>query len=416
MAKTILMPKQGNTVESCYLSEWLIKEGDHIQLGTPLFGYETDKATFTYESEDEGTVLKLLSQEGDIVPVLEPVLIVGKPGETFTELIPDRTKNPESDSHVPAQTASEKSTPIPTTSVPTSSGSSSGASPRAKRLASRRGLDLTDVPGTGPNGRQIERDVQTALMNRHQPASHAPEQKTSDLYTLEPLSNIRRLIGKTMSDSLAHSAQLTHTLSYDATAVLSYHAKLKKEAETESLPRITLNDILIYAVSRVLQKHRELNAHFIDNSIAYFHHVEMGIATDTPRGLMVPTLHRAELLPLAEIAQKAKELTSQAISGKIDPDLLKNGSFTISNLGTLDIEHFTPIINPPQTGILGVNTITTRVRLEAGIPVFYPAMGLSLTYDHRALDGAQASRFLKDLKLYLEQFPTQIESDPIGLK
>jgi pyruvate dehydrogenase E2 component (dihydrolipoamide acetyltransferase) len=128
-------------------------------------------------------------------------------------------------------------------------------------------------------------------------------------------------------------------------------------------------------------------------------------------------LRQADTLSLASIALKSKELTSQAIAGNIDPDLLKNGSFTISNLGSLDIEHFTPIINPPQTGILGVNTIMTQVRMDKnqGV-VFYQAMGLSLTYDHRALDGAQASRFLKDLKLYLEAFPDQIEQDPVGLK
>lgn len=417
MAKLILMPKQGNTVESCYLSEWLVKEGDNVQIGTPLFGYETDKATFTFEADEEGTFLKRLVQDGDIVPVLEPVGVIGKPGEDIQGLVP---KSAASAALTPVITDILPSdTPI-AEKVETShqiNKAGTGASPRAKRLAKTLNLDLTQIPASGPNGRILEQDVQTAFSQAQTPEEMAKGSEESALYTIKPLSNIRRLIGKAMSDSLAGSAQLTHTLSYDATQVLAYQAKLKKQTEAGILPRITLNDIVLYAVSRVLLKHPELNANFINQSMYYFHHVELGIATDTPRGLMVPTLRQADTLSLVEIATKSKELTSQAIAGNIDPDRLKNGSFTISNLGTLDIEHFTPIINPPQTGILGVNTITTRVRMDKdqGV-VFYQAMGLSLTYDHRALDGAQASRFLKELKLYLEQFPEQIEHDPKGLK
>jgi len=414
MAKAILMPKQGNTVESCYLSEWLVKEGDEITVGTPLFGYETDKATFTYESEEAGTILKCLVQDGDIVPVLTAVCIVGKPGEAIDDLFPDASLDPSTAAVSEETETVTLSDEIITPTVIEKNGS--GASPRAKRLARRLDLDIAEIPATGPNGRILEKDVQAAFAN-HQSPQPKKSQENSSLYTIKPLSNIRRLIGKTMTDSLAGSAQLTHSLSYDATQVLAFHQALKKQSIEGALPRITLNDILLFAVSRVLLKHPELNAHFIDQSICTFHHVELGIATDTPRGLMVPTLRQADTLSLASIALKSKELTSEAIAGNIDPDLLKNGSFTISNLGSLDIEHFTPIINPPQTGILGVNTIMTQVRMDKnqGV-VFYQAMGLSLTYDHRALDGAQASRFLKDLKLYLEAFPDQIEQDPVGLK
>jgi len=221
-----------------------------------------------------------------------------------------------------------------------------------------------------------------------------------------------------MSESLSTMAQLTHTLSYDATDVLQFHASLKDQTTKDLLPKITLNDILLFAVSRVLKNYRDLNANLIGGTkMHYYNHMHIGIATDTPRGLVVPTLKNVDRMTLAEIATSSKELIAKAISGRIDPDLLKNGSFTISNLGTLDIEHFTPIINPPQTGILGVNTIMIRTKLDpSGLPVFYRAMGLSLTYDHRAIDGAGASRFLKELKEYLQTFSTRIAAEAIGLK
>ena len=161
--------------------------------------------------------------------------------------------------------------------------------------------------------------------------------------------------------------------------------------------QITYNDMILFAVSRVLKNHPVLNAHFLGDHIRYFDHVHLGVAVDTPRGLIVPTIFNADCKSLCEIAKESKELATAAQGGAISPDLLTGASFTISNLGTLDIEMFTPIINPPQTGILGVNCMVDRVRTVEGQVTVYPAMGLSLTYDHRALDGAPASRFLKEL-------------------
>ena len=170
------------------------------------------------------------------------------------------------------------------------------------------------------------------------------------------------------------------------------------------LDTITYNDMILFAVSRVLKNHPALNAHFLGDHIRYFDHVHLGVAVDTPRGLIVPTIFNADCKSLGEIAKESKELAAAAQGGAISPDLLTGASFTVSNLGTLDIEMFTPIINPPQTGILGVNCMVDRVRTVDGQVTVYPAMGLSLTYDHRALDGAPASRFLKELKTAMEQF------------
>ena len=228
-----------------------------------------------------------------------------------------------------------------------------------------------------------------------QPASFTAE------YTDVKLSSVRKVISKAMHASLSELAQLTNHFSFDATAILAYRERVKQNAEKLCLPNITINDIVLYAVSRVLKKHPDMNAHFLGDVIRQFSHVNLGIAVDTERGLLVPTLFGADTLSLAEISRKAKELAAAAQSGRISPDLLTGGTFTVSNLGALGVEMFTPIINPPQTGILGVCNITYKLKKTGET---YPAMGLSLTYDHRAVDGAPASRFMRDLCTALENF------------
>ena len=170
------------------------------------------------------------------------------------------------------------------------------------------------------------------------------------------------------------------------------------------LANITLNDIVLFAVSRTLPEFKELNAHFLDDSIRYFKNVQLGVAVDTERGLMVPTVRNANCLSLNQISIEAKALIKEAQSGKISPDKLQGGSFTVTNLGSMGIESFTPVLNPPQVGILGVCTVTRRIRTVNGQDVSYPAMGLSLTFDHRAIDGAPAAKFLQALCNNLENF------------
>ena len=226
-----------------------------------------------------------------------------------------------------------------------------------------------------------------------------------DSYT-EPMTNMRKVIARGMTTSLSTMAQLTHNTSFDATAILNYR-KVLKAAEGE-VSGITLGDIVLYAVSRTLLNHPDLNANMLDdNNIRLFKHVNLGVAVDTPRGLMVPTIFHADEMSLLEISKAVKDLAAQCREGSISPDLLTGGSFTVSNLGNLGVESFTPVINPPQTGILGVCGTTDRVRRgKDGNIEIYPAMGLSLTYDHRAVDGSPAARFQKELCQNLENFTT----------
>ena len=196
----------------------------------------------------------------------------------------------------------------------------------------------------------------------------------------------------------------TLNTSFDCTKLQALRASLKGGAEKLGLANITLNDMVLYAVSRVILNHKDLNAHYLDDTMRYFNTVNLGIAVDTKKGLLVPTVAGAEKLSLNELSKAAKSVITEAQEGTISPDKLKGGSFTITNLGALGIESFTPVINPPQTAILGVCTITRRIKEEDGEDVSYPAMGLSLTFDHRALDGAPAAKFLKELCFALENF------------
>ena len=397
-AQAVIMPKAGITVESCIIGEWLKQVGDQIKVGDILFTYETDKASFECESTAEGELLAIFFEEGEEVPCMENVCAVGPKGEPTDCLKPGAAPAVveavvEAAPVEAAQTAAVEVQIVPGAPV----------SPRAAKLAKAAGVDASLATGTGPNGRIIERDVQK-LIEQGVPAAAKTAVCDGPAYEDVKFSGIRRAISKSMTTSLHTMAQLTHNTSFDATAILNYRKALK--AAGGEYAGITLGDIILYAVSRTLLNHPDLNANMLDdNSIRLFKHVNLGVAVDTPRGLMVPTIFNADQKSLLEISKEVKELAAQCRDGAISPDKLSGGSFTVSNLGNLGVESFTPVINPPQTGILGVCGTTDRVRKgsDGGIEI-YPAMGLSLTYDHRAVDGTPAAKFQKELGQNLENF------------
>ena len=403
LANAVIMPKAGITVESCIIGNWEKKIGDEIKVGDILFTYETDKASFECESTEEGTLLEIFYQDGDEVPCLENVCAIGKPGDDCAALRPADAAPAAAVAAAPAEEVKEtpaavEAAPIATTSVE----GKTAVSPRAKKLAERAGVDAALATPTGPNGRVIERE----LMDNPAAAkvAAAAPVATDEEYTDVKFSGIRRAISKSMHTSLATMAQLTHNASFDATAILECRKQFKAAGGAHA--GVTLGDMVLFAVSRTLKNHPDLNAHMLDdNNIRLFKHVNLGLAVDTPRGLMVPTIPHADELSLLEISQMTKALAAECREGNISPDKLTGGTFTVSNLGNLGIESFTPVINPPQTGILGVCTTIDRVRKAPnGSIEIYPAMVLSLTYDHRAVDGAPASRFLKELGENLANF------------
>lgn len=423
MATAVIMPRQGQSVESCIIGEWFKKVGDPVQEGDILFSYETDKSSFEEPAKQAGTLLAIFYGADDDVPCLTTVAVIGEPGESYAEFAPDQAAGTAEAPGMEAPAAKAPAAAAVAAPAVQAEGSAlRGVSPRARNAAERLHVDPAQAQPTGPNGRVIERDIKalaqasrtgTGLGGRvtvadqaAAPAAQAaPAVQGADTeYQDVKLPNIRKVIAKSMFQSLSTMAQLTHTTSFDATCIMNFRKGLKAAPEQLQVPNITLNDIILFAASRVLPKHPDLNAHFLEDKMRYFRHVNLGIAVDTPRGLMVPTLMRAEEKSLKEIAAEAKALAAACQDGSINPDLLQGASFTVSNLGTLGIEHFTPVINPPQTGILGVDCIVERVRTVDGQITVYPAMGLSLTYDHRALDGAPASRFLQDMRAALENF------------
>ncbi len=398
-AQAVIMPKAGITVESCIIGEWLKQVGDEVKIGDILFTYETDKASFECESTAEGELLAIFFEEGEEVPCMENVCAVGPKGE------PTDCLKPGAAPMVVEAVAAVEAAPAAAAEVVAVAVEGAPVSPRAAKLAKAHGVDASQATGTGPNGRIIERDVQK-LIAEGVPAAAKAVVSDGPEYEDVKFSGIRRAISKSMTTSLHTMAQLTHTTSFDATAILNYRKTLK--AAGGDYAGITLGDIILYAVSRTVKNYPDLNANMLDdNSIRKFNHVNLGVAVDTPRGLMVPTIFHADEMSLLEISKAVKELAAECREGNINPDKLSGGSFTVSNLGNMGVESFTPVINPPQTGILGVCGTIDRVRKGAdGSIQIYPAMGLSLTYDHRAVDGTPAAKFQQELGKNLEAFTT----------
>ncbi len=431
MATAVIMPRQGQSVESCIITEWAKKKGDTVAVDDVLFSYETDKSSFEEKSTVAGTILEVFAGDGDEVPCLEVVCIIGEAGEDISALIPKKEDAPAAAPAAEAApapvaevapAAAPAAAPVAAPAATEATGDILRISPRAKLLALKAGADLSKVVATGPMGRIIERDVNALLDAGKTTTTEAVEKflagervvveetaeeavaapvKTTGGYTDVKISNIRKVIAKSMHASLSNMAQLTLNASFDATEVMAFRKNLKANGEALGMGNITINDIVLYAVAKTLMAHKDLNAHWLDDVMRIFDNVNLGIAVDTERGLMVPTLMAAETLSLAELSANAKTLIKETQGGSISPDKLSGGTFTVTNLGSLGVESFTPVINPPQVAILGVCAITQRVKADG---TTYPAMGLSLTFDHRALDGAPAARFLKDLCANLEHF------------
>jgi pyruvate dehydrogenase E2 component (dihydrolipoamide acetyltransferase) len=475
MVVAISMPRQGQSVETCIITRWHKSKGDKVSAGDILFSYETDKAAFDEEAKDEGILLEIFFGEGDEVPVLETVAVIGNEGDDYQSLIPSGFAG-QTDSHSPTESqkgekdasangssagngtgkkagsGSENTDTgqktVPGDAAKTKPGSQAGRgdkitpdigtggdrikiSPLARRMAGELDLPLEGIRGTGPLGRIIERDIKKAAAETRTEllqTGEAPEvrsevepyyrsagsqgaSQSGKQFTLRKLSNMRRIIARRMEESLRNSAQLTHHMSADARKLLAWRREIKASREAagktrEAMPDIGINDMVCHAVIRALKSHPYMNAHFTGDGIREFSKVHLGIAVDTTRGLMVPVLENADDMNIGGLAERIRGLAGECREGSIDPELLasENASFTVTNLGSYGVEMFTPVLNLPQVGILGVNAITLRpADLGDGATGFIPMIGISLTYDHRAVDGAPASVFLAAVKKEIEE-------------
>ncbi len=435
MAIPVLMPRQGQSVETCILGEWVKKKGDAVKVGDILFSYETDKASFEEDAKEDGILLDVFFAEGDEVPVLVNVAVIGAAGESVEEFRPGgESAAPVAEVAVAVEVKTETVAAPEVKTVAAQSGKIK-ISPRAKNTAEKMGVDYQILQGSGPEGRIIERDVEAAALALPKLTPLAQEKAKAeglkagetatgiggkavakDLISYNPvygddfevkkLTNMRKLIAKAMHTSLQNSAQLTHHMSADARVIMALRKKFKKALDAGTISQnITINDLVCFAVVKALKKYPQVNSHFIGDSMRWFRKVHLGLAVDTERGLMVPAIKNADDLSLEGLSAQMQAIAGQCRKGNVSPELLapEAASFTISNLGNYGVEMFTPVINIPQTAILGVCTIVPRPKdLGDGVYGFVPMMGLSLTYDHQALDGGEATLFLREIKEQIE--------------
>ena len=410
MAKEILMPRQGNTVESCIIISWKKKEGEAVKIGEPICEVETDKAAFDVESTADGVLLKTLFAEGEDVPVLTPIAIVGDAGEDVKDLTANKTQKSSVSSDKKSE--GQKKDKIESISIPTeikgtaATNEGNAISPRAKNKALKSGVDLSKTNGTGPDGRIIERDIDRYLSENEPLTPAAMEIKnksglsapssgggiggrvlSTDLgagqniagdnapldYEEISVKGVRKVISEKMLNSIQNTAQLTFNASANAVQILGMRNRFKKAVNNEELKSISINDLILY-----------------------------GFAVDTPKGLMVPVIKNADKLSLKDISRETKRLGKACNEGKILPDELSGATFTITNLGALGIESFTPVLNPPEVGILGICSVQIKPVMVDNKVDFIPHIGLSLTFNHQALDGAPAARFLQDVSKAIE--------------
>jgi pyruvate dehydrogenase E2 component (dihydrolipoamide acetyltransferase) len=400
MVTKFVMPKLGMTMEEGTIITWLKQEGEEIKRGEEIVEIETDKVTMKLETPASGILFKILADEKQIVPVGQVIALITEPNEEIGDI----------DSII--GTVEQKVTPTTTSPIsePIQTKREVGArifiSPRARKLAREKGIDYTQIRGSGPEGRIIERDV---LNYSDQGAPLKIEGKTI------PLEGVRKIIAKKMSMSLSEIPQLTYTSEVDMTEAINLRKYLLNLYKDEDL-KITMTDILAKSVVAVMKKYPIFNASMGENAIIIQDKINLGIAVATDRGLIVPVIHNVESKSLQEISRTIRILAQKARDGTLSLDDVSGGTFTLSNLGMFGIEVFTPIINPPESAILGIGKMIQKPIVKNGRIAIAPLMILSLTHDHRVMDGVDAANFLAEMKALLEDPYPVFDVDPAKIK
>ena len=420
MATEIKLPRLGQGMESGTVVRWLKSEGDEVQKGEPLYELDTEKVTQEVEADASGVLLKIVVREGE-ADVGTTIAYVGEQGEQVAEgngagAAPERAepeaadagadesaekpaegpaREPERERGRVAAAAEAEAVEAPAART---DGGRLKASPLARRIARERGVDLAAVRGTGPEGRIVAEDVEReAAAPAPDLAGAAPEAEVEEL----ELTSTRRTIARRLTEAWqAPVFQLN--VSADMTRALELHDRLR-EGRRDDEPKVTLSDVLTRVAGAALVRHREVNAHFVDDRILRFASAHVGIAVAAPSGLVVPVLRSCERKPLAEIAAERTEVVTRAREGKLRRADLEGGTFTISNLGMYGVEQFVAVLNPPQVAILAVGAVEERPVVEDGDLEIRPLMALTLTCDHRAVDGAAGAEFLRTLKTFVEE-------------
>jgi pyruvate dehydrogenase E2 component (dihydrolipoamide acetyltransferase) len=403
MATEIKLPRLGQGMESGTIVKWLKSEGDAVKKGEPLYELDTDKVTQEVEADATGVLLKIAVQEGE-VPVGETVAVIGEQGEEITveaDASPAKEESQTEGSRGPArdderergrEASADNGSPPDSRSV--DSGSRVKASPLARRIARERGVDLAQLRGTGPDGRIVAEDVERAEKSPAPAGAAAPAGDVE----IVPLTSIRKTIARRLTEAWTVPVfQLT--IDVEMTRAVALREQLVGRMGDGAKP--TLSDVLTKISASALMRNRAVNAHYGDDGITRFPNANVGIAVAAPQGLVVPVIQRAESLSIQEIANVRAELVGRARDNKLRRGDLDGGTFTISNLGMFGVQQFIAVLNPPQAAILAVGSVGERPVARGGEVVVRPMMTVTLTCDHRTVDGADGARFLEDVKAFL---------------
>jgi pyruvate dehydrogenase E2 component (dihydrolipoamide acetyltransferase) len=415
MSSQVTLPRLGQGMESGTIVRWLKSEGDEIEKGDPLYELDTEKVTQEVEADAGGVLLKILAQEGEEIEVGKAIAVIGEQGED----VPTEASEPKAETEEPTEVTeeepAEEGEPAPEREDERERGREEGpegpsepdqrvnggrvkASPLARRIAKERGIDLAQLSGTGPEGRIVAEDVERAQVA---PVTARPTTPVATEIEIVKLNQMRKTIARRMTEAWEAPA-FQIAMSADMTASIRLREALLERVE-EGGVRPTYSDILTKVVALALMRHRDMNAHFGGDEVLLFPTANIGIAVAVPHGLVVPVIQSCEAKTIEEIAVVRADIVERTRGGKLRVEDLENGTFTISNLGMYGVERFTAVLNPPQAGILAVGAIEERAVVEDGELEIQPRMDLTLTVDHRSVDGATASEFLRTVKSFLEE-------------
>jgi pyruvate dehydrogenase E2 component (dihydrolipoamide acetyltransferase) len=429
MANQVTLPRLGQGMESGTIVRWLKSEGEQVEKGEPLYELDTEKVTQEVEADASGVLLKILVSEGEVA-VGKPVAVIGEEGEKVeapAEKAPketaqkDQAEAPEAEAEEPTEVTEdepvEEGSPAPAREDERERGREASeedqptqiveqrrdggrikASPLARRLAKERGVELSSLRGTGPEGRIVAEDVERAGV-APAAAPAAPAAAPTEVEVVR-LTQMRRTIARRMTEAW-QTPHFQIAMSADMRAAMRLREKLvARVGEGDAKP--TFSDVLTKACAVALMRHRDMNAHFAGDEVRLFPSANIGIAVAVPRGLLVPVIQGCERLSIQGLANARADLVERTRAGKIQQADLEGGTFTISNLGMYGVERFVAVLNPPQAGILAVGAIEERAVVEDGQVVARPLMEMTLSCDHRSVDGATASEFLRSVKEFLE--------------
>ncbi|EZP78255.1 branched-chain alpha-keto acid dehydrogenase subunit E2 [Parageobacillus genomosp. 1] len=407
MAVEIFMPKLGMSMKEGTVVEWLKKKGDKVKKGESVAVISSDKIETDIEAPQDGVLLEILVEQDETVEVGKVIGYIGQEGEK-----PDGQSN-ETPQETPQQAMQEVAVSVGTIEPNTTSRHMLRVSPAARKLAREAGIDLSNISGSGPKGRITRADVEKAIQLKQASLQPVREKQTiaettqitaeQKGVTVKPVTGMRKVIATRMFTSLQQTAQLTIHMKADVTELLELQAKLRKELQDESDIKLTITDFIARATILALCTHKQMNSLYQNGHIHTYDSVHLGIAVALENGLVVPVIPYAEKLSLKEISKKIKELSVRAREGKLSSEEMRGSTFTITSLGAYGVEFFTPVLNPPEVGILGVGTVTDTPVFVGDAIQKRKILPLSLTFDHQVIDGAPASQFLTTIKNYLEK-------------